>query len=456
VPPLPPPAEGGPRRYFIAGLAAASMIAALLFINQKGEVVISRMYRDGFSRTVADTFRTQVIANKEAGRSPVKVIGATTFLYIKVGNMYAVAVSQGNVQVAIAFQFLHEVVKVLKNYFGDFTEESIRNNFVLIYELLDEVLDYGYPQNCSTDVLKLYITQTGDKSAAAERSRAEAVTIQATGAISWRKEGIKYRKNELFIDVVENCNLMVSHKGTILRNDVSGSIMVKCYLSGTPECKFGLNDKLLLDNEAKAKKTANARRPGSGIEIDDVSFHQCVKLGKFDMDRTISFVPPDGEFQLMSYRITENVNLPFRVLPVVKELGRTRLEVNVKVKAMFTFKLFATNVVIKIPLPSNTAVANISAASGKCKYEPAQGGIIWKLRRFPGDTEYFMSGEVELMSTMNDKAWSRPPIVMDFQVPMFAASGLHVRFLKVFEKSNYQTIKWVRYITKAGQYQHRI
>ena len=33
-------------------------------------------------------------------------------------------------------------------------------------------------------------------------------------------------------------------------------------------------------------------------------------------------VPPDGEFQLMQYRITENVNLPFRVLPVVKELGR--------------------------------------------------------------------------------------------------------------------------------------
>jgi hypothetical protein len=26
------------------------------------------------------------------------------------------------------------------------------------------------------------------------------------------------------------------------------------------------------------------------------------------MDRTISFVPPDGEFQLMSYRITDNVH----------------------------------------------------------------------------------------------------------------------------------------------------
>lgn len=92
------------------------------------------------------------------------------------------------------------------------------------------------------------------------------------------------------------------------------------------------------------------------------------------MDRTISFIPPDGEFQLMSYRITENVNLPFRVLPVVKELGRTRLEINIKVKSMFTFKLFATNVAIKIPLPKNTAVCNVSAASGKCRYEPEQQG----------------------------------------------------------------------------------
>ena len=65
----------------------------------------------------------QVIANKEAGRNPVKTIGDTHFLYIQVGNMFAVAVSNGNAQVAIAFQFLHEVVKVLKAYFGDFTEE---------------------------------------------------------------------------------------------------------------------------------------------------------------------------------------------------------------------------------------------------------------------------------------------------------------------------------------------
>jgi AP-2 complex subunit mu-1 len=37
----------------------------------------------------------------------------------------------------------------------------------------------------------------------------------------------------------------------------------------------------------------------SAVELDDCQFHQCVRLGKFDSDRSISFIPPDGEFELM-------------------------------------------------------------------------------------------------------------------------------------------------------------
>jgi len=36
-------------------------------------------------------------------------------------------------------------VKISKAYFGDFNENCIKNNFVLIYEILDEVMDYGIP-----------------------------------------------------------------------------------------------------------------------------------------------------------------------------------------------------------------------------------------------------------------------------------------------------------------------
>jgi len=48
----------------------------------------------------------------------------------------------------------------------------VKNNFVLIYELLDELLDFGYPQNTDTGILKTFITQQGIKSTSREEQTA--------------------------------------------------------------------------------------------------------------------------------------------------------------------------------------------------------------------------------------------------------------------------------------------
>ena len=39
------------------------------------------------------------------------------------------------------------------------------------------------------------------------------ITSQVTGQIGWRREGIKYRRNELFLDVLESVNLLMSPQG---------------------------------------------------------------------------------------------------------------------------------------------------------------------------------------------------------------------------------------------------
>jgi AP-1 complex subunit mu len=36
--------------------------------------------------------------------------------------------------------------------------------------------------------------------------------MAVTNAVSWRPEGIKYRKNEVFLDVVESVNLTVPYQ----------------------------------------------------------------------------------------------------------------------------------------------------------------------------------------------------------------------------------------------------
>lgn len=52
-------------------------------------------------------------------------------------NIWLAAVTKQNVNAAMVFEFLLKILEVMQSYFGKISEENIKNNFVLIYELLD-------------------------------------------------------------------------------------------------------------------------------------------------------------------------------------------------------------------------------------------------------------------------------------------------------------------------------
>jgi AP-2 complex subunit mu-1 len=108
--------------------------------------------------------------------------------------------------------------------------------------------------------------------------------------------------------------------------------------------------------------------------------------------------------------VSDNVNLPFRLIPAVQEEGRARVTINLKLSAQFSYKLFAENVVIKVPVPNNTARCKVKVGAGRAKYEPEQRAIVWRIKRFAGMTESTFSADVELTPSIREKAWSRPPI----------------------------------------------
>lgn len=89
------------------------------------------------------------------------------------------------------------------------------------------------------------------------------------------------------------------------------------------------------------------------IEMEDVKFHQCVRLSRFENDRTISFIPPDGDFELMSYRLQTSVKPLIWVEAVVENYAGSRVEYMVKAKAQFKRKSSANNVEIAIPVPDD-------------------------------------------------------------------------------------------------------
>ena len=72
----------------------------------------------------------------------------------------------------------------------------MRDNFTLVYELLDEILDFGYPQTSSLEVLQAYINLGSQKKLKNINTHAD-LSSMITGALDWRREGIRYRKNEV-------------------------------------------------------------------------------------------------------------------------------------------------------------------------------------------------------------------------------------------------------------------
>ena len=84
-----------------------------------------------------DAFRVNVIHARQQVRSPVTNIARTSFFHIKKSNIWVACVTKQNVNAAMVFEFLHKMTDVMQAYFGKVTEENIKNNFVLIYEILD-------------------------------------------------------------------------------------------------------------------------------------------------------------------------------------------------------------------------------------------------------------------------------------------------------------------------------
>ena len=136
------------------------MASSILLLNSRGEVLIYRSYRDDVSRVEVSQFCTEVVAAKETSENPLVSLNGVYYIHISYNNITIVSASSSNVNAALIVQFLYKLVELFKSYFGGkFDENAIRKNYVLIYELLDEVADFGLPQITEPEVLKQFITQ---------------------------------------------------------------------------------------------------------------------------------------------------------------------------------------------------------------------------------------------------------------------------------------------------------
>eukprot|EP00894_Picocystis_sp_ML_P002167 jgi/Pico_ML_1/52684/g3357.t1 len=423
--------------------------SAVFILDVKGKILIARDYRGDVPASALENFIKRVgeFESEPSEERPVFLEDGITFAYVKVSNLYLVAASRSNMNAMSLLLFLHKLVEIFKDYFREVVEESIRDNFVIVYELLDEVMDFGYPQYTEAKILSEFI-----KTDAYKMEVAVKPPMAVTNAVSWRNEGIRHKKNEIFLDVVESVNLLISSNGQVVRSEVVGALKMRAYLSGMPECKLGLNDKVLLEAQGRSSRTKS-------VDLEDIKFHQCVRLARFENDRTISFIPPDGAFELMSYRLSTPVKPLIWVECTVERHSRSRIEYTVKARSTFKERSVATSVEIELPVAPDATMPSVRCTQGNATYAPEREALLWKIKSFPGYKEFMMRARFSLPSVAaeDEETYHRKrPINVKFEIPYYTVSGIQVRYLKVIEKSGYQALPWVRYITAAGEYEVRM
>jgi AP-4 complex subunit mu-1 len=489
-----------------------SCVSTFAILSPRGDTIISRQYRDdtGSVHSTSEIFfRASKFGLSEAKKEDSAVGSATTgdetppvfnidgisYISLKTSGLYFVTTTRYNVSPTVILELLSRLAKSCRDFCGILTEESIRKNFVLVYEVLDEVLDYGYPLQTSTEILKNMIynepivvnpvaasfkvptpgsSLSGGSSSKARMAPSSSVnksvlttgksnTLGAMGLQRFAGQTSTTR-NEIFVDILERVTCLFNSSGVLLNAEVDGSIIMKSFLINNPELRVALNEDLVIGKHNLANVYA------AGVVLDDCSFHECVRLDEFEEHKSLVFIPPEGEFTLMNYRLTSEVRPPFRISPAFESISGTQVDLLVRVRADIPQRNYGSNVKVRFPVPKNTSGVSLITGKGAdsagqtAEYLPQDHRCEWTIKKFVGQTEHVIKARVTLKdSTLPPQMLRREmgPISMDFEIPMLSTSNLQVRYLRVAQQSSRYDgsnapHRWVRYITNSNSYACRL
>ncbi|CAI2177955.1 6861_t:CDS:10 [Funneliformis geosporum] len=414
------------------------MIDSLFVLNTAGKIIIEKHWRGLINRQVVDYFNDHV-SKQSSPEELVPVISTPKYQLVHVyrSSLTFLSPVSSEVDILLVIEFLHRIVDILAEYFGEMSEISIKDNFDVVYQLLEEMMDYGYPLTTEPNALKEMIVPPNIinkviSQVAGVTSVTQHIPSGSTiSSIPWRKAGVKYTNNEIYFDVIEEIDAIVDSNGAIVSSETHGLIQANCRLSGMPDL------------------TLNFVNPRV---LDDCSFHPCVRYNKFENERVLSFVPPDGHFKLMSYRVNlpHHQSLPVYVKPQI-HIGNNGGKFDISINIRNTDGKPVENVLLVFPLAQSVSNVNATCNLGSYIFDPVTKSIRWDLGKLELKDRPLLSGN---FNSPEQTPESGHTITLDFSINMYAISGLRVDSLKIYNEG-YKPYKGVRSLTKAGKFQIR-
>ncbi|GMH33164.1 hypothetical protein BSKO_00998 [Bryopsis sp. KO-2023] len=437
------------------------MLSQFFILSPRGDVIIRRDYLGNIPQGSSDIFYRKLRFWKENDEAPpIFIVDGVSYIHSKEAGVILVATTKENISPALVLELLKRTATLIKDYCGVISEDAIRKNFILIYELLDEILDYGFPQTTATDALKSFVLSQPVAIKPTPNLGKGSVTFGMqkgpTGVFksvldTSRTDG--KRKDEIFVDVVERVTCVFNASGYMQSSQIDGSIQVRSYLSGNPAVKIKLRDNLVVGRQ-------NSGGLNDAVILDDVSYHECAQMEMFDIDRSITLVPPDGEFALMNYRVGSSFPPPFRVYTSVDEDQASSMKayLTLKVRCELPRDKGASALEVEVPMPKSVQRVSCDGSFAKGQqiwdWKEKTRTLVWKFKSMKGGEEALLAVRATL-----DKPYGTMfrrdvgPVNVKFTAPNYSASRMQLQYLHIMRKDwNYNPSRWVRYVTSSTSY----
>ena len=427
-----------------------------MLLSARGDTLIVKDFRNDVSRQTSETFYRHV---KTAKHDPEPVFNkdGINYAFVRINSLYLAVTSRFNLNPASTFTFIDNVVKNIKDYCGVFTEEAIRKNFVLIYELLDEMMDYGYPQTTAIGDLKPLIVSEVKQVAGVKSTRTGLLnfnfnTIDSSAA---KKSVASKNSNELFVDGIERVSVVFNSSGCVINSSIDGCIQMKSYLVGDPIVKLCLGDDVAIGDHQS-----------HGVRLESYSLSSHVDDSNFDMNKVMSLKPPQGESIAMRYKVTQSFTCPFKIYAFISELSNHKIEVQVKIASTFGVDATARNVTVNFNVPQTANSVKLElpkdkevTKNQKCEYDESEKNVTWNISKLGGQKTVSMVAIISTKEEVNSYQIRKEigPIKMNFEVNNHTASGLSIKYIRIENHGQPKPPqRWLRYITQSNSYISRV
>jgi AP-4 complex subunit mu-1 len=436
-------------------------ISQLFFLSNRGDIIIFRDFRKDLSKKINDTFFRKVnIYKSEEITPPIFNEEGVNFIFLKKNEVYIVIATLDNESPLYYFSILNTLLKVIKDECGIFSEESLRKNYLLIYEIIDEMIDFGYPQLSSTEEIKSFVyNKPYIMMNTSIISPINNIINRGVKSSEYIKKPISQviekKTNEIFVDIIEKITVLYNSSGSLINYGIDGYIQMKSYLKNNPSLEIILNDEIKIGNSNQDINYSNF-----GF-ITDCNFHPKVQYKNFESTKKLYIIPPDGEFTLMNYRVTNEFSPPFKIYANVDEEDY-KIILKIKIQSNFISKYYAGNITLKFNVPKNTnnVFCQIEKKKiiSKTDYIESEKMCFWNIGKINGASDIEGIFFISLSDNNIRKAYKElGPITLTFDIPNFNLSKVNIKQLNILTNDKkYNPKKWIRLLTKENSYVIRI